>query len=169
MPCNQIIRTVHETLACGGVHWYADGCASKSSEVCLTLIITICSGIRLLIARRNYDLHQGQNHQACAITPRPHAAVLVTSQVLSGLVHDRIICLLGACTAPPHLAIVEELAEKSLHAELHRNADGSERAAAAPMPYARVRCLHESCPSGLQSTRIQEVPWACDLQAESAR
>ena len=60
------------------------------------------------------------------------------AQVLSGLVHKRIICLLGACTSPPHLAIVEELAEKSLHAELHRQGDGSERAEPAPMPYARV-------------------------------
>ncbi len=59
--------------------------------------------------------------------------------MLSGLVHDRIICLLGACTSPPHLAIVEELAGKSLHAELHRNADGSQRCEATPMPYAKVR------------------------------
>ena len=60
------------------------------------------------------------------------------AQVLSGLVHERIICLLGACTSPPHLAIIEELAEKSLHAELHRRTGSSDHAEPAPMPYARV-------------------------------
>ena len=60
-------------------------------------------------------------------------------QVLSGLVHERIICLLGACTVPPHLAIVEELAAGSLYAALHRLPDGSERTEPAPMPYPQAR------------------------------
>lgn len=59
-------------------------------------------------------------------------------QVLSCLVHERIICLLGACTVPPHLAIIEELAEQSLFAALHRMPDGSERVEPAPMPYPKV-------------------------------
>ena len=80
--------------------------------------------------------------------------------------HDRIICLLGACTAPPHLAIVEELAEKSLHAELHRNADGSERAGAAPMPYARVRyVLACSAPPAGTTVRMNTRQWRSDSKS----
>jgi serine/threonine protein kinase len=41
-------------------------------------------------------------------------------RVLSRLQHDRIICLRGACLAPPHICIVEELAEGgSLYDRLH--------------------------------------------------
>ena len=82
-------------------------------------------------------------HRAvCRLASFDEPPVIVAAQILSGLVHERIICLLGACTSPPHLAIVEELAEKSLHAELHRRADGSERAEPAPMPYPRVGSCH---------------------------
>ena len=41
--------------------------------------------------------------------------------MLGGLQHARIICLLGACLAPPHICIVEELAPGgSLYDHLHR-------------------------------------------------
>jgi len=58
-------------------------------------------------------------------------------QVLSGLQHERIICLLGACLAPPHICIVEELANAgSLFNHLHGPKQGS--AIAQGMPYAQV-------------------------------
>ncbi len=41
------------------------------------------------------------------------------TQVLSGLQHDRIVCLLGACLVPPHVCLVEELVAGSLYARLH--------------------------------------------------
>ncbi|CAL5219257.1 g1053 [Coccomyxa viridis] len=56
-------------------------------------------------------------------------------QVLSGLQHERIICLLGACLAPPHICIVEELANAgSLFNHLHGAKPGPTRG----MPYAQL-------------------------------
>lgn len=58
-------------------------------------------------------------------------------QVLSGLQHERIICLLGACLAPPHICIVEELANAgSLFNHLHGHKQGA--MASRGMPYAQV-------------------------------
>lgn len=63
--------------------------------------------------------------------------ILSQVQVLSGLQHERIICLLGACLAPPHICIVEELANGgSLFNHLHGTKLGS--AVARGMPYAQV-------------------------------
>lgn len=65
-------------------------------------------------------------------------------EVLSGLQHDRIVCLLGACLAPPTICIVEELAlGGSLFDVLHTRS-GSR--CCNPMPYHQV---HE--PYSLQS------------------
>ena len=59
-------------------------------------------------------------------------------QVLSGLAHERIICLLGACLAPPHICIVEELANAgSLFNHLHGARPG--HSPHHGMPYAQVR------------------------------
>ena len=58
-------------------------------------------------------------------------------QVLSGLQHERIICLLGACLAPPHICIVEELADAgSLFNHLHGARPG--HSPHHGMPYAQV-------------------------------
>ena len=59
-------------------------------------------------------------------------------QVLSGLAHERIICLLGACLAPPHICIVEELANAgSLFNHLHGARPGYPPHHG--MPYAQVK------------------------------
>lgn len=59
-------------------------------------------------------------------------------QVLSGLAHERIICLLGACLAPPHICIVEELANAgSLFNLLHGARPG--HSPHHGMPYAQVK------------------------------
>ncbi len=61
---------------------------------------------------------------------------LTLLQVLSSLAHPRIICLLGACLVPPHICIVEELAEGgSLYARLH--ARGAHQRG-SPLTYAEV-------------------------------
>ena len=57
--------------------------------------------------------------------------------MLSGLQHERIICLLGACLAPPHICIVEELANAgSLFNHLHCAKPGP--SPARGMPYVQV-------------------------------
>ena len=57
--------------------------------------------------------------------------------VLSGLRHPNIVAFLAACTIPPDICIVEELAEGgSLHAKLH-GASGSENRC-RPMPAGEV-------------------------------
>ena len=57
--------------------------------------------------------------------------------MLSGLQHERIICLLGACLAPPHICIVEELANAgSLFNHLHGAKPGP--SSTRGMPYAQV-------------------------------
>ena len=64
-------------------------------------------------------------------------------QVLSGLAHERIICLLGACLAPPHICIVEELANAgSLFNLLHGARPG--HSPHHGMPYAQVRLAPSS-------------------------
>ena len=65
--------------------------------------------------------------------------MLTQVQVLSGLQHERIICLLGACLAPPHICIVEELANAgSLFNHLHGPKQGA-MPGGGGMPYAQVR------------------------------
>lgn len=65
--------------------------------------------------------------------------MLTQGQVLSGLQHERIICLLGACLAPPHICIVEELANAgSLFNHLHGPKQGA-MPGGGGMPYAQVR------------------------------
>ncbi len=59
------------------------------------------------------------------------------AQVLSGLQHDRIVCLLGACLVPPHVCLVEELVAGSLFARLHQS--GEPPQSPLPPPLARVR------------------------------
>ena len=68
--------------------------------------------------------------------------------MLSGLQHERIICLLGACLAPPHICIVEELANAgSLFSHLHGVKPGP--SPTRGMPYAQVgRTALVICDSG---------------------
>ncbi|KAK9820285.1 hypothetical protein WJX72_008607 [[Myrmecia] bisecta] len=57
-------------------------------------------------------------------------------KVLSSLQHPRIICLLGACLVPPHICIVEELAEGgSLYSKLHQK---DNQRCNTPMPYPQL-------------------------------
>ena len=71
-------------------------------------------------------------------------------EVLSGLQHDRIVCLLGACLAPPTICIVEELAlGGSLYDSLHTRS-GSR--GCKPMPQIQVsHRLVNSCVVQLKS------------------
>ena len=56
--------------------------------------------------------------------------------MLSTLAHPRIVAFLAACTAPPNVCIIEELAEGgSLHARLH-GPPGQRRR--APLPYREL-------------------------------
>eukprot|EP00884_Botryococcus_braunii_P000534 jgi/Botrbrau1/10481/Bobra.0133s0085.1 len=60
-------------------------------------------------------------------------------RVLSRLQHDRIICLRGACLAPPHICIVEELAEGgSLYDRLHGRGTKPGLAAAQRISYREI-------------------------------
>jgi serine/threonine protein kinase len=72
-------------------------------------------------------------------------------KVLSGLQHDRIVCLLGACLVPPHVCLVEELAEGSLYARLHPHGAGT-----------RSREAAEAAPTVRQAN-----PWAAGAEASS--
>ena len=57
--------------------------------------------------------------------------------VLSGLRHPNIVAFLAACTIPPDICIVEELAEGgSLHSKLHGTSGEENRC--RPMPADRV-------------------------------
>ncbi len=77
-----------------------------------------CNGLSVDLPRQ---------HGTLSTTPAMHgnwvyseSCLLAQVQVLSGLQHERIICLLGACLAPPHICIVEELANAgSLFNHLH--------------------------------------------------
>jgi hypothetical protein len=58
---------------------------------------------------------------------------------MSRLSHPHIIRFFGACLAPPHVCIVEELAAGgSLHARLHARRRGSGDKLNPPMTYAQV-------------------------------
>lgn len=62
--------------------------------------------------------------------------------MLSGLQHERIVCLLGACLAPPHICIVEELAPGgSLYDRLHRRSRSGRRGRQPPLPLPQACML----------------------------
>lgn len=78
-----------------------------------------------------------------------HAAAQV--EVLSGLQHDRIVRLLGACLAPPTICIVEELAlGGSLYDLLHTKSGAR---CCKPMPHSQV----SHAPLG-QNVRLCHAP-----------
>lgn len=81
------------------------------------------------------------HHQSCQIGCASHVIDAIADQVevLSGLQHDRIVCLLGACLAPPTICIVEELAlGGSLYDFLHTK---SASRGCKPMPQIQVSRL----------------------------
>jgi hypothetical protein len=73
---------------------------------------------------------------ACATSSRELDSFRQEVAVLSRLRHPHIVAFLAACTVPPNICIIEELAEGgSLHARLHGR-PGARRA--APLPLAAL-------------------------------
>ncbi|KAL4443548.1 hypothetical protein ABPG75_011285 [Micractinium tetrahymenae] len=73
---------------------------------------------------------------ACGSRSRELESFRQEARVLAGLRHPHIVCLLAACTVPPNICIVEELAEGgSLHARLHGTPGVRRR---RPLPYGEI-------------------------------
>ncbi|KAL4447334.1 hypothetical protein ABPG77_007367 [Micractinium sp. CCAP 211/92] len=73
---------------------------------------------------------------ACGSRSRELESFRQEARVLAGLRHPHIVCLLAACTVPPNICIVEELAEGgSLHERLHGTPGARRR---RPLPYGAL-------------------------------
>ncbi|KXZ44336.1 hypothetical protein GPECTOR_69g429 [Gonium pectorale] len=74
-----------------------------------------------------------------AVCPKAVESIRQEVQVLSRLSHPHIVQFYGACLAPPHVCIVEELAAGgSLHNRLHAKRRGSNEKLRPPMSYVEV-------------------------------
>lgn len=73
---------------------------------------------------------------ACTPNSKELASFRQESALLSSLRHPHIIALLAACTIPPNICIVEELAEGgSLYDKLHGTSENRRR---RPLPYGEI-------------------------------
>lgn len=112
--------------------------------------------------------HVWKPHQSCQIecvhASHVNDAIADQVEVLSGLQHDRIVCLLGACLAPPTICIVEELAlGGSLYDSLHTRS-GSR--GCKPMPEIQVspRLVNSQSVPELLCSLTQRMLDLCWLQ-----
>ncbi|PRW56562.1 serine threonine- kinase CTR1-like isoform X1 [Chlorella sorokiniana] len=73
---------------------------------------------------------------ACGAASRELESFRQEARVLAQLQHPNIVCFLAACTVPPNICIVEELAEGgSLHTLLHGRPGARRR---RPLPYPKL-------------------------------